>query len=280
MESFPLRGPIGNHWSRCLKASADLAKDYAAVGRSYTAQRDFRREWAKKEFNAEVSRKFVETSTEFEGVNGSYMSLSQICWEEKNKVAACNWVMSAIKDYREGRLFGDKPWCSHNHRTKQMEFWYIKKEYRTGQLSSWSTVHKEVRTHAHAKAAPSASVAEARPSAPEPVPSPEKLKLDKGKKDKDPKEEERRKKEKKDMEAGFSKFKVLRVRFDAALSLSNQIVVHIASDPLWLWAKHETEPLKALRSQLDECRNLSSFWREWGMAEQVSDLRKKKARRR
>ena len=47
-----MRGAFGQFWARELAKSPELKSAYADVGKSYSAQRSFRANWAAKEFEA------------------------------------------------------------------------------------------------------------------------------------------------------------------------------------------------------------------------------------
>ncbi len=49
MDHFDLKSAIGAQWSLAVKDKM-LAESYQAVGRSYTAQREFRKNWATKQY--------------------------------------------------------------------------------------------------------------------------------------------------------------------------------------------------------------------------------------
>jgi hypothetical protein len=48
--SFDLRGPTGHQWT-LAKQNPNIAERYKAVGKSYLAQRNFRIDWAKGEYD-------------------------------------------------------------------------------------------------------------------------------------------------------------------------------------------------------------------------------------
>ena len=59
---------MGNAWYRTLRTNEALKEGYAAAGRNYTAQREFRRRWAEEQFQLEMKKVSVrEDSTDFEG---------------------------------------------------------------------------------------------------------------------------------------------------------------------------------------------------------------------
>lgn len=58
--SFDLRGPTGNHWN-IAKQNPILAERYKLIGKSYTAQRAFRIDWAKGEYDKLVVERTKST---------------------------------------------------------------------------------------------------------------------------------------------------------------------------------------------------------------------------
>jgi hypothetical protein len=68
--SFDMRGPVGHLWNQSKKDPA-VAAQYKGVGKSYSAQRAFRQDWAKSEFDKLVVARTKRTvqSTSF-GVFG------------------------------------------------------------------------------------------------------------------------------------------------------------------------------------------------------------------
>ena len=51
VDAFDMRGAVGQQWTAAKSRDGTLSSDYAAVGRSYSAQRAFRQKWAKDRFD-------------------------------------------------------------------------------------------------------------------------------------------------------------------------------------------------------------------------------------
>ena len=64
-DTFDLRSTIGGWWQKALRGDAALSAAYKAEGRSYDAQRAFRRRWAAEQFvAAKRTRMKQETLTQ------------------------------------------------------------------------------------------------------------------------------------------------------------------------------------------------------------------------
>jgi hypothetical protein len=59
--SFELRGSVGQHWAVYKKTPA-AAASYKACGRSYAAQRAFRQDWAKTQYDTMVTERTKTTT--------------------------------------------------------------------------------------------------------------------------------------------------------------------------------------------------------------------------
>jgi len=59
---FDIRGPLGNQWRLALAADAGLNEQYKSVGKSYHAQREFRKKWASEQAEG-MKRKRMITET-------------------------------------------------------------------------------------------------------------------------------------------------------------------------------------------------------------------------
>jgi hypothetical protein len=55
--SFDMRSKVGQWWTRELKDDGKLKQMYAAVGRGYEVQREFRQQWAKKKFESMMTQR-------------------------------------------------------------------------------------------------------------------------------------------------------------------------------------------------------------------------------
>ena len=78
-----MRGAFGQFWARELAKSPELKSAYADVGKSYSAQRSFRANWAAKEFEACSAQRIREESVETRaGLKARHMSAGRIFVEE------------------------------------------------------------------------------------------------------------------------------------------------------------------------------------------------------
>jgi hypothetical protein len=63
--SFDMKSKVGQWWTREVKADKRLGESYASVGRSYDAQRRFRKEWAARKFLAARTTRLKEEKQSF-----------------------------------------------------------------------------------------------------------------------------------------------------------------------------------------------------------------------
>lgn len=84
--------------------------------------------------------------------------------------------------------------------------------------------------------------------------------------------------EKKAQDAQFQKAKILRVRYDQALSREREIMESIDRDPEWAWARSDALQADIANSKHDlvEFKGSHMFWSTWALAPSLSAVAKKK----
>ena len=143
---FGARSALGQSFDRYLKSNQTEAAAYKALGRSYNLQREFKKNWRHKQFEA-ISRtqRYKETSVEGEHQTGEHMPLSMIIWKQKSKRNGVNYMAECIKRTRDGQVWKGKPYCTYNGFTKCWEFLYIRRKVTSGAQRSWEIEEEGVK---------------------------------------------------------------------------------------------------------------------------------------
>jgi hypothetical protein len=123
------KGGIASLWNRCIKESAELKKQYHAVGSSLSAQQTFKKRWAMQKFKADSeTTTFTEESEDMQAMTGEHLNLAQLIFECKGKTAGMNYMLAAIAHHRQNKKFrGEFDYVSFNAWTRQWEFLYIRR---------------------------------------------------------------------------------------------------------------------------------------------------------
>ena len=121
-----------------MKADKDLKQRYAAEGRSYEAQREFKRKWCDDEFKKIMrAASYKESSTEREQMHGENMNLSSLCWEFKSRAAGVNYMSECIRRHRAGQTHGGKPWVVYNGFIRSWTFRFVRQTDSTTCDKKW-----------------------------------------------------------------------------------------------------------------------------------------------
>ena len=127
-----------------------MASQYASVGKSYAAQRIFRQDWAKKEYNKlTTERSRTQSQKTSFGTLGRYKPFSIIVRDEgadeEAYKAAVNVVKSCVSMTYSGKLLqGEHPWFKVNTQTKRLEWMHLETSYADLYTDQYDT--KETRT--------------------------------------------------------------------------------------------------------------------------------------
>ena len=133
--NFDLRGALGQKWSKAKDASPSLAKDYAKVGRSYKAQREFRLRWLQCEYDSIIQKRSkTDSRRQLDEVKGLYKPFSVMVRDEGQDdaaVKAClNIVDECLRRQAAGKLAGGrKPWFRINPLSKRVEWLHLSEGY-------------------------------------------------------------------------------------------------------------------------------------------------------
>ena len=223
-------------------------------------------------------------------MTGEHLSLSKIIWEEKNRTAGVNYMLEAIRRHKAGEKFnGDQPFVIYSSWTKVWEFFYVRRSYTASASKEWSEeqsgqVKRQLEDNEVANTpakrlqgeGPVGSIekqkgaAKAKAKASSKT-SPAKL-LENGGSD----GKELQKQLRKEIDAGYAKCKVLKVRFDTANSLCGTMVDAVENKPEWSWAISQLPGLKVAKQKMDIITGSSEFWSLWSMTASFAVEAKKK----
>ena len=284
---FDLRASkVGQMWSREIQADPRLRAAYAAIGRSYEAQRKYRQEWAAKKFiEAKSERTKLTTSTVSTKSRGIHYPIKVIFTKEGGDLAAAratqNYILTALSKHARGETDAGTPYVYFNSWSRRHEFLYIKKRFDNDFAKTWQTTSYEAAAGAalaDAEPAAAASTAEEPPNKKSRLAAGAKAKSGskgKGKAKAKPTAEEEALKQKakeesaarrKRLAAKLSKVKSLKIRSDAANSRLTDIL-SAATTPKWtVWASpSHFQKAQAAKSLLDLFKNSSDVWGAWAV---------------
>lgn len=274
-------------WARHLKGDAALAAEYQNLGRSYTRQREFRRNWAKKEFVAYTSQRTItEGSTDHENVRCTPMNLSQLIWKLKNRTAAMNYFQSALRKHKAGEKIKDRDWLSINPMTKFVDIVFVEVQFGSDSWKEWKNVMTEAPTTfgnggsgsggsgsggsggGNGGSGTGGSVG-GQIAAGQPPKAPKKPS---GKEDNGAKHDLKQQQIKKDLDAQFACAKKLKIRLDEAQSHFSEVLGRIDSQSKgWTsWAMSERSHLESLKANLDAAKAKDDFWMMWSITPEKS----------
>lgn len=140
-----MRSAAGQQWSMQKSKDKELSTAYAAVGRSYSAQRAFRQKWAVDRYEDEKEkREKMEVHRMDYGKYGRYKPFSVIVrdegGDEQARQAALQIVRSELVLQREGKLLGGfAPWFMVNPLSKRTEWMHLETRFSDMFSQAWST---------------------------------------------------------------------------------------------------------------------------------------------
>ena len=123
--------------------NADLAKQYAAVGKKYANQQDFRMKWAKTELDKHITEKAHTTKQTTRAEEyGRYKPFS-VMWRDEGHdhaglVASLNIVKNYIRLTNANKLLNDQhPWFKYNRLSERIEFLHLESRFSSLVDESW-----------------------------------------------------------------------------------------------------------------------------------------------
>ncbi len=69
------------------------------------------------------------------------MTLGQICWELKSKVAGTNWLMSCLENFQTGKKFRGRDFVGWNIMAKTYDMLYVRRQFGTNTIKSHIIEH-------------------------------------------------------------------------------------------------------------------------------------------
>ena len=148
-----LKGPpIGAVWQKAVVASEKLRADYAAVGRGYSGQREFRARWASLQAaTLRHERMQHRKSIDIHEVAISYLPVSRMVYLEGNDEAAReavkNIALKRVDMFAKGILVRGRPAMLYNADTLRYDLAYVKSGYSPRFEQMWQAVvhHSELQ---------------------------------------------------------------------------------------------------------------------------------------
>lgn len=259
------RSGLGQKFDAMRKKNAELAAKYARVGGNRQAQQRFKLNWAKLELEKEkmeVSKTEVETSREYENLEGAYRPFGRIVHLQGNDqaayAAAVQIVKTCLLDYEAGRSFRGKPFVKFCPRSQRLVFLDFEEKVGVGYSKEQSIKMQQNMSGASSSndnadggndpptPAPKQTGKRGRGADPEPVPDTA---------------EKKRKKEASKALQDILKTKALAL---ATTQTTSDLISSIAEDAEYNWAnnKEELNKLRHPRDQLETFKNGSSFFKD------------------
>eukprot|EP00959_Pyramimonas_sp_CCMP1952_P132824 2776708-Pyramimonas_sp.AAC.2 len=107
---FDMRGTVGQVWSKAKAGDKQLEADYKAVGKSYSAQREFRKKWlALKAEQLREERMTTEKHSTTDLTIGTYEPVAVVADKEKSVRAAAVYAWKCCLFFSQGKTLGGKP---------------------------------------------------------------------------------------------------------------------------------------------------------------------------
>ena len=167
------RSKEGLTFYRALKAEPELAEKYANVGRSYKAQREFRMQWCRGQYEAARSRR-VKALVEWEqtGDVGEYCSFPRMVHREGTDKAAWRtstaYVANCISKWLQGKTYRGMPYVKYVSMRQRAVFLHIRELVKSGN----KTEHRLEQRSAGLKASSGSVSAPPTPVSAPPTPVP------------------------------------------------------------------------------------------------------------
>ena len=303
-----MRGAFGQFWARELAKSPELKSAYADVGKSYSAQRSFRANWAAKEFEACSAQRIREESVETRaGLKARHMSAGRIFVEEggdySSMTAASNYVKTCIDRHNAGETGpGNRGWIRWNSFTRRYDFLYVFDEYDETHNDKFVNRAVEApREFRPQQALPATSAAVADPAGAPEADAAQAAVAGSGKEtpkkgnvkgaakakakaharasstDKEDGSPAGKTEQQKMIDVKFAKLKALRNRLDAGMITFHEIKQSIESKDDWRWARSPAlvEKLDAAKNALHEFKEASKFFEAMMMQKAFANYAKK-----
>ena len=279
---WDMRGAVGQKWAKEIQDDLQLRADYDAVGKGYTAQRNFRHLWAKrKQLEQQQMFEATEGTTQSRDESGTLMSFLKI-WEAEGKdedglQAAKEYVSSCIAKHKAGETLDGEPWIQKNDMTKRVDFVYVKKTVKNSfvkkklQRTSWTANADEPpadddpakvapRTPIAAAEAAAAKAKAARAGSAKPAPSPNGKAAKPGTKHTNAA-----------AAVAYDYTELAKIRKNMKLTMSDAqaLITTITTIKQWVWARNEhyLGKLTAAKQALETFRNRDAFWQAWTIEE-------------
>ena len=104
-----------------------MKAQYLAVGKTHSAIRQFKLDWAEKQLdNEKAKRRRIREQTRKDFASGKYKPFGKIVVDQGNDppayVAAVNICKSAIDLWRKGITLGGRPYLKYNWRSQRTVF--------------------------------------------------------------------------------------------------------------------------------------------------------------
>ena len=135
-EKFDLKSKIGDRWYAEIKINKDLREGYGNCGKRFAAQRAYRLDWLKGEYQLECKARIHETTvSQSEEVWGRYQPVTVCVRDEGNDVFAVVAVAKMLKNHLKMAssgvsLAGKRPFLAYSDATERYEPLYIQKGFR------------------------------------------------------------------------------------------------------------------------------------------------------
>ena len=140
---FPLHdSKVGGWWSYDLKNDPLMRARYDAIGKKYTAQREFRDKWvATKLAEKRKSKSKIDVEEAYDECGGIYTCFTNL-WKSQGGdaaglEAAMKHARKALDKFRAGVLIRGRPWIIWNDMTERHEFLDLKMSFTERVGSKW-----------------------------------------------------------------------------------------------------------------------------------------------
>ena len=122
-------------FEKAKKDDLAFARQYAAVGRGYAAQQEFKLKWAAEKYHtlSEIRSK-QRISSKSDSLSGRYLPFPVHVLEEGGDAAALratqNYFTEAVRKAQAGKTANGRPWFIYNKMTKRTEMLRLESSFK------------------------------------------------------------------------------------------------------------------------------------------------------
>lgn len=305
---FNWKKGFGKLWSQLMVTDSALQQEYAAVGKSYQAQREFRARWLQNQYDEWwVKRKSTERTRQGRNVRGRPLSFKKI-WEEEGEdeeglQGALSYVRNCLAKHKQGEVAMDgEPWVQKDTMAGgRIKFFYIWKGVSMDYEKEKSLTRVEqTQTHSSsssARVAPPSAQADAAPDVRgggTPAPTDKRKAVSQGQakakakavkvtgiERKPPHEPPatvtREAAKEAELKKGFKSASLTRKRAKDLLQKSNELTVACTTQPHWMdfGTPAFMKPITDARKAVQQWQASAEFWKAWVVHENFEAYAKK-----